>query len=62
MKKLVTITLEVDTDASPFEVVTGFRAVYDSVDFISESVPFSVKNAINLVDLVLWFARSKKGE
>jgi hypothetical protein len=62
MKKQVTITIEVDTDAPSRKSVTGFRAEFDDVDFTAGSVPFSVQDASTMQALALRLALSSKGE
>ena len=46
MKKTVTVTVELDTGVPGRDKVTGFKFNTDDYEFVAESVPFSIIDAM----------------
>lgn len=53
MKKTVTVTIELDTSVPGRDKVTGFKVNTDDYEFVAESVPFSIIDAMNMLNIAL---------
>lgn len=53
MKKTVTVTIDIDTDVPGRDKVTGFKVNTDEYEFNAESVPFSIIDAMNMLNIAL---------
>ena len=53
MKKTVIVTIELDPDAPGSDKVTGWKVNNGEYEFTAESVPFSIVDAMNMINLAL---------
>lgn len=53
MKKTVIVTIELDTDAPVSNQVTAWKVENGEYEFTAESVPFSIIDAMNMLNIAL---------
>ena len=53
MKTTVTVTIQLDTGVPGRDKVTGFKVNTDEYEFVAESVPFSIIDAMNMLNIAL---------
>lgn len=60
MKKTVAVTIEIDTDVPGRDKVTGFKVNTGDYEFDAESVPFSIIDAMNMLNIALTLINEKE--